>query len=59
MLVVEIDGSQHTEPATLEKDQERTLWLESQGFRVLRFWNSEVKNNPDGVIVKIKEALDD
>ena len=58
MLVVEIDGSQHANPTTLEKDQERTRWLETQGFRVLRFWNSDVKNNPDGVIVKIKEALD-
>jgi very-short-patch-repair endonuclease len=56
-LVVEIDGGQHSDPPIIEKDRERTGWLESQGFRVLRFWNNDVQNNPDGVISKINEAL--
>jgi very-short-patch-repair endonuclease len=33
-LVVELDGSQHSEAT----DRERTRYLESQGWRVLRFW---------------------
>ena len=32
------DGGQHTE----ERDAERDAWLEAQGYRVLRFWNSDV-----------------
>jgi very-short-patch-repair endonuclease len=39
-LVIELDGGQHVEQA--DYDRERTRWLESQGFRVLRFWNHEV-----------------
>ena len=38
-LIVKVDGGQH---AASEYDKERTLWLESEGFRVIRFWNNEV-----------------
>jgi very-short-patch-repair endonuclease len=34
-LVIELDGGQHAVHA--ERDAERTAWLESQGYRVLRF----------------------
>jgi very-short-patch-repair endonuclease len=45
-LVIEVDGGQHT----VEGDQKRTAYLESQGFRVVRFWNAEILRNMDGVI---------
>ena len=45
-LAVEFDGSQHIDSAY---DAARTAFLETLGWRVLRFWNSEVTNNPDGV----------
>jgi len=54
-LVVEVDGSQHAEREL--KDLERTQWLNSQGFRVLRFWNHEVFEDGDWVIDTIAEAL--
>ena len=54
-LVVELDGGQHA--AQVEYDQTRTDWLGSQGFRVLRFWNSEVFENRDGVLEAIGQAL--
>ena len=38
-------------------EEARTAWLESQGFRVIRFWNNEVHSNLDGVITRITEAL--
>jgi len=46
-LIVEVDGGQHAERK--EYDTERTTWLEGQGFRVLRFWNTDVLENIDGV----------
>jgi very-short-patch-repair endonuclease len=56
-LILEIDGGQH---APLEEaDRARTAWLEAQGFRVLRFWNTDVLANPDGVCVSILRALHD
>jgi len=51
-LVIELDGGQHTEQ--LEKDSARDSWLQSQGFKVLRFWNNEVFENTEGVLEIIK-----
>jgi hypothetical protein len=39
------------------KDEVRTAWLESRGYRVLRFWNNEVLTNPEGVLMSILLAL--
>ena len=55
MLVIELDGGQHSEQ--IERDQVRTLFLESQGYRVLRFWNDEVLKEIEGVLTVISEAL--
>jgi very-short-patch-repair endonuclease len=52
-VVVEVDGGQH---AASEKDVERDAWLESQGFRVLRFWNNEVLLNIEGVLTVIRDT---
>jgi primosomal protein N' (replication factor Y) len=53
-LVVEADGGQH---AGNPDDIRRTEWLESQGWRVLRFWNNEILDNTEGVLGRIQEAL--
>ena len=53
-LAVEIDGSQHL--AATDYDEERTRFLEGLGWEVLRFWNSEVRENPDGVAHTIMTA---
>jgi very-short-patch-repair endonuclease len=53
MLIVEMDGSQHTEAL----DAGRTQFLESEGYRVVRFWNNEVLLNPEGVVEVIRAAL--
>ena len=46
-LVIEVDGGQHA--GQEEYDAGRTAWLESQGFRVIRFWNNQVLEEIDGV----------
>jgi very-short-patch-repair endonuclease len=56
-LIIELDGSQHLEQQ--EYDQERTKYFESLGYRVVCFWNNEVMNNIDGVILAIIHALED
>jgi very-short-patch-repair endonuclease len=56
-LVIEVDGAQHAEPKGLAVDKRRSRWLESQGYRVLRFWNSEVLTNIAGVEVAIMLAV--
>lgn len=56
-LVIELDGSQHAEQA--EADNERSAFLAAQGYRVLRFWDSEVLVETDGVLEAIRRALVD
>ena len=56
-LIIEIDGGQHNEEMTKERDEERTMRLEERGYRVMRFWNNEVLTNAEGVLERIREAL--
>ena len=57
MLIIEIDGGQHNEGVNIESDTIRTKYLESRGFKVLRFWNCDIDNNIQGVYEKILEYL--
>jgi very-short-patch-repair endonuclease len=54
-LIIELDGSQHQEQE--EYDAERTQYLNSKGYRVLRFWNNEVMKEIEAVISAIEQAL--
>ena len=55
-LVIEIDGARHDFPEAQLHDLERTQWLVSQGYRVLRFRNDEVLADAPGVAEQIKVA---
>ncbi len=54
-LVVEVDGGQHA--GAIARDAERTAFLKSNGYRVLRFWNNDVMGNVGGVVEAIATAL--
>jgi very-short-patch-repair endonuclease len=54
-LIIEVDGGQHAE--TVAADLKRTRFLESEGYRVLRFWNNDVLQNTDGVLEVIQRAI--
>jgi very-short-patch-repair endonuclease len=54
-LVIELDGGQHA--TQVEADQNRTIFLEQNGYTVLRFWNHEVLQNIEAVVTQITEAL--
>jgi very-short-patch-repair endonuclease len=54
-LVVEADGSQHSDNP--EYDAERERAFASLGWRTLRFWNNEIMENLDGVLTVIENAL--
>jgi very-short-patch-repair endonuclease len=56
-LIVELDGSQHALKHAY--DQERTSFLESKGFRVIRFWNDAVIKERENVIETILAVLED
>ena len=54
-LIIELDGGQHLDQQ--EYDVERTTYLESKGYRVLRFWNNGVMENLDGVLQRIMDNI--
>jgi very-short-patch-repair endonuclease len=56
-LIIELDGWQHKEENQERYDRERTVFLEKQGFRVIRFWNNEINDNLAGVFLRIGECL--
>jgi len=56
-LVIELDGSQHFEGINMQKDAERTAFLENYGLKVIRIPNNEVTRNFDGVCVFIDTAV--
>jgi UDP-2-acetamido-2,6-beta-L-arabino-hexul-4-ose reductase len=56
-LVVEIDGGYHNDPEQKELDRQRTGFLQSKGFSVLRFTNEEVLANTEETLGIIKNAL--
>ena len=49
---------QHNEDMDMEKDNEGTKWLEKEGYHVIRFWNNDVLTNTEGVVYRIREALE-
>ena len=57
-LIVEVDGGIHQLPENKKSDEERTKWLEEQGYRVIRFANNEVLGNLEGVLGKIHATLE-
>ena len=56
-LVIELDGSQHYEDRNMEKDAERTSFLESYGLTVIRIPNNEIIRNFRGVCTYIDAAV--
>ena len=56
-LIIELDGGQHLEQE--EYDAQRTEFLESRGYKVLRFWNNDVLKNIEDVICEIQLTLED
>ncbi|MGV8854570.1 MAG: endonuclease domain-containing protein [Devosia sp.] len=53
-LIIELDGGQHALSTT---DADRTAALAEHGYRVIRFWNSDVLGNLDGVLETIASHL--
>jgi very-short-patch-repair endonuclease len=56
-LIIELDGGHHNEDDAFRRDQERQAWLEQEGYRVVRFWNSDVTSNLNAVMERIYVEL--
>ena len=56
-LVIEVDGEYHDDPQQMTEDQWRTEFLQSKGYRVIRFTNEQINTAIAEVIRRIKEEL--
>ena len=56
-LIIELDGGHHNDDATAQHDSERQTWLEQEGYRVIRFWNSDVTGDLNAVLERIYVEL--
>ena len=48
-LIVEVDGSQHSDTEHAERDKARSVYLKASGWTILRFWNDDVIRDIDNV----------
>jgi very-short-patch-repair endonuclease len=58
-LVVELDGGHHAQNVQKDHDDRRTAWLEENGYRVIRFWNGEVRKELESVLDTIYAAVEE
>lgn len=56
-LVIEVDGGQHDWQT--DADAARTRYIEAKGYRVIRFWNNDVLERTEGVVMEIERVLAD
>jgi very-short-patch-repair endonuclease len=54
-LAIELDGGQHA--LALQRDARRDAWFEERGVTLLRFWNSDVTVNLEGVLETIAAKI--
>jgi very-short-patch-repair endonuclease len=52
-VIIEIDGASHD--GQIDYDVARTEWLQTQGYRVVRFTNDAVRDQLEGVLIRIAE----
>ena len=57
-LAIEVDGDSHFTDAAKPRDHVRQGWIESFGIRFLRFTNTDIYENPDGVLEVIAAAIE-
>ena len=58
-LAIELDGGQHDHDVHNARDRHRDAWLRARGVTVLRFWNSDVAGNLQGVLEVISAAAEE
>jgi very-short-patch-repair endonuclease len=58
-LIIEMDGSQHGRPENVAQDEVRTRWLEQQGYRLIRIWNSDFMSSQENAIEYVLHAIEE
>ncbi len=54
-IIIELDGSQHLDDAPYDAGRDR--FLQSLGYRILRFWNGDALKQTESVLETIFVAM--
>ena len=57
-LIVEVDGATHSTPDELAHDARRERFLDSQNFKIIRFWNDQMRTSMNEVMDQIVWTLE-
>lgn len=56
-VVIELDGSWHLEPSRQKRDQKRDQYIQARGYRMLRIWNNDWRENKAAVLEMMAEFI--
>lgn len=56
-LVIELDGAQHLQESNILHDNKRKKYIEEEGYKIIRFYNSEIFNNIESVLEKLYHEI--
>ena len=56
-VIIEIDGGQHNELENIEYDKTRTEFLNGLGYKVIRFWNNDIYENINSVLLRLNQEI--
>jgi very-short-patch-repair endonuclease len=56
-LIVELDGESHGQMDQSAMDEKRDKHFAGKGFKTLRFWNTDVVQNLDGIVETVYRIL--
>jgi very-short-patch-repair endonuclease len=56
-LIVEADGAHHAEGDNIAADRRRDEFLRARGYKVMRFTNTEILEDRDQVVARIREFI--
>ena len=58
-LAIELDGENHLDHCQQKKDKDRQEAIENLGIKIIRFWNTDIFNNLEGVFIHLDEYTDE
>ncbi len=56
-VIVEVDGSQHSEAPGVVRDTRRDAHFRSKGYRIVRLWNADINRDPDAAAETVLAVL--
>ena len=56
-IIIELDGGQHNDPIEIQYDIDRTKFMVTEGYSVVRFWNNDIDKNLVGVYKELQKIF--